>query len=218
MANELSIKPFVTSFKVNNLQCTRRDNILFQGLSFSLEDGGLLQIDGVNGSGKSSLLQMCVGLIQASEGEITWNGEDITSTRYQYQSDITYFGHTNGVKAGLTALENMKVMHALSGFKSEINYSSILKQIGLAGMEDVLLSRMSAGQKRRVGLTRIFMSKSKLWFLDEPFNALDKNGKKIIEQLIVEHCKSGGMVIFATHQTMEIDGYPLQHIHLSQDQ
>jgi heme exporter protein A len=189
---------------------------LFQGLSFKLEDGGLLQIDGVNGSGKSSLLQMCVGLIQASEGEITWNGENITNERYKFQSDITYFGHTNGVKAGLTALENMKVMHALSGFKTKVDYSLILKQIGLAGMEDVLLSRMSAGQKRRIGLTRIFMAASKLWLLDEPFNALDKNGKKIIEQLIVEHCKSGGMVIFATHQTMEIDGYPLQHIHLGE--
>ncbi len=206
----------MATFKVNNLQCIRRDNILFQGLNFNIEDGGLLQIDGVNGSGKSSLLQMCVGLIQATEGEITWNNENITSSRYQFQSDIAYFGHTNGVKAGLTALENMKVMHALSGFKTTIDYSSILKNIGLVDMEDVLLSRMSAGQKRRIGLTRIFMAASKLWLLDEPFNALDKDGKKIIEQLIVDHCKTGGMVIFATHQTMEIDGYPLQHIHLGE--
>lgn len=204
-------------FNVKNLECIRRDNILFQGLNFNIENGGLLQINGVNGSGKSSLLQMCVGLIQATEGRITWNGEDINTARYQFQSDMTYFGHTNGVKAGLSALENMKVMHALSGSKSKIDYSRILEQIGLAGMEDVMLSRMSAGQKRRVGLTRIFMAASKLWLLDEPFNALDKNGKKIIEQLIVKHCSAGGMVIFATHQTMEIDGYPLQHLHLGED-
>ncbi|MEO1926060.1 MAG: cytochrome c biogenesis heme-transporting ATPase CcmA [Gammaproteobacteria bacterium] len=204
-------------FNIKNLQCIRRDNILFQGLNFDLEQGGLLQIDGVNGSGKSSLLQMCVGLIQASEGSINWNGVNIKESRYQFQSDMTYFGHSNGVKAELTARENMKVMHALSGDKSDIDYSSILKQIGLAGLEDVLLSRMSAGQKRRVGLSRIFMTQSKLWLLDEPFNALDKNGKKIIEQLIVKHCTAGGMVIFATHQTMEIDGYPLQHIHLGNE-
>ena len=207
----------MSTFNIKNLQCIRRDNILFQGLNFDLEQGGLLQIDGVNGSGKSSLLQMCVGLIQASEGSISWNGENIEESRYQFQSDMTYFGHCNGVKAGLTALENMKVMHALSGNKSNIDYSSILKQIGLAGLEDVLLSRMSAGQKRRVGLSRIFMTQSKLWLLDEPFNALDKNGKKIIEQLIIKHCTAGGMVIFATHQTMEIDGYPLQHIHLGNE-
>ena len=84
-------------------------------------------------------------------------------------------------------------------------------------MEDVLLSRMSAGQKRRIGLAQLFMTASKLWLLDEPFNALDKNGKVIIERLIVKHCTAGGMVIFATHQSMEIDGYPLQHIHLGKD-
>ncbi len=204
----------MSKLNVKNLECIRRDNILFQGLNFSLKEGDLLQINGVNGSGKSSLLQLCVGLIQATEGEITWNDENISSSRYQFQSEITYFGHTNGVKAGLTSLENMKVMHALSGSRAKIDYSLILKQIGLSGMEDVLLSRMSAGQKRRVGLTRIFMATSKLWLLDEPFNALDKSGKKIIEQLIVKHCSSGGMVIFATHQTMEINEYPLQHIHL----
>jgi len=207
----------VSIFNVKKLECIRRDNILFQGLNFSLEDGALLQIDGVNGSGKSSLLQMCAGLIQATEGEIAWNGEDITRCRYQFQSDISYFGHTNGVKAELTARENMAVMHALSGARLKIDYSLILEQIGLTGMEDVLLSRLSAGQKRRIGLTRLFMATSKLWLLDEPFNALDKNGKAIIEQLIVKHCTEGGMVIFATHQLMEIDGYPLNHIHLGED-
>jgi len=207
----------VSIFKVENLECIRRNNILFQGLSFSLNDGDLLQIDGTNGSGKSSLLQMCIGLIQTTEGKISWDNDDISLSRYQFQSEMTYFGHANGVKSDLTAIENMKVMHALSGAKQSVDYHSILKQIGLPGMEDVLLRRMSAGQQRRIGLTRVFMARSKLWLLDEPFNALDKNGKKIIEELIVKHCKSGGIVIFATHQTMKIDGYPLKHIHLGKD-
>jgi heme exporter protein A len=206
----------MSNLTIKNLQCIRRDNILFQGLDFELKDGGLIQIDGVNGSGKSSLLQMCAGLIQATEGKISWNGEDINNCRYQFQSNLRYFGHTNGVKAGLTAKENMTVMHALSGSKEKVDYSSILKQIGLSGMDDILLSRMSAGQKRRVGLSRFFMGGSKLWLLDEPFNALDKDGKLIIEQLIVKHCSEGGMVIFATHQSIEIESYPIEHIHLGQ--
>jgi len=73
---------------------------------------------------------------------------------------------------------------------------------------------MSAGQKRRLGLIRLFMAKSKLWFLDEPFNALDKEGKKIIENLIISHCDNGGITIFTTHQRMEINGRPLQSINL----
>ena len=204
----------MAKFEVHNLECIRRDNILFRGLNFSLEDGGLLQIGGINGSGKSTLLQMCVGLIQATEGNVIWNGENIPDCRYQYQSDISYFGHSNGIKSGLSAQENMTVMHALSGNSSAVDYESILEQIGLSGMGDVLTSRMSAGQQRRVGLSRFLLSTSKLWLLDEPFNALDKHGKSIIEKMIVKHCAAGGMAIFATHQTMEIDAYTLQHVHL----
>ena len=191
---------------------------MFQNLNFSINDGDLLQIDGFNGSGKSSLLQMCVGLIHATQGEVFWNDKNINNIRYQFQSYITYFGHTNGIKAELSARENMQVIHALSGFKKRNQlFINFKRNWALAGMDDVLVSRMSAGQKRRLGLTRIFLASSKLWLLDEPFNALDKDGKKIIEQLIVNHCKAGGMVIFATHQTMEIDGYPLQHIHLGEN-
>ena len=58
------------------------------------------------------------------------------------------------------------------------------------------------------------MAKSKLWFLDEPFNALDKKGKKIIENIVINHCNDGGIVLFTTHQKMEINNYPLQNIHL----
>ena len=207
----------MSEFKAENLECTRQDKILFQKLDFQLSEGDLLQIDGVNGSGKSSLMQICAGLIQASEGQILWNGKNIKDCRYAYQSDICYFGHLNGVKSGLTAKENMRVMHTLSGTSKTIDYSSILKKIGLPYAENTLTSRMSAGQKRRLGLSRILMTDATLWLLDEPFNALDKDGKAVIEQLITEHCHAGGMVIFATHQAMEIDGCELKHIHLGQE-
>ena len=201
-------------FKAENLECTRRDNILFQDINFQLGDGDLLQFDGVNGSGKSSLMQICTGLMQPTEGAIYWNDESINDCRYEFQRNVCYVGHHNAVKAGLTALENMQVMHALSGSKDQPDYETILEQVGLPGMEDVSLNRMSAGQQRRIGLTRIFMTRAKLWLLDEPFNALDKHGKEIIETLIVQHCRNGGMAIFATHQAMEIDAYDLKHIHL----
>ena len=77
-----------------------------------------------------------------------------------------------------------------------------------------MLGKMSAGQKRRIGLTRLIINSSKLWLLDEPFTSLDVIGKSIIEKLIVNHCQNGGMVIFATHQEMEIEGHQVRHVHL----
>ena len=204
----------MSNIEIKNLECVRRDNVLFQDINFILNDGDLFQIDGVNGSGKSSLLRICTGLVQPTEGAVYWNGEDVKECRYQYQSDISYIGHSNGVKESLTAAENFNIMRTLSLRKTDIDAGDVLEQIGLPEMADLVLNRMSAGQKRRIALARLIITNSKLWLLDEPFTSLDEAGKSIIEKLIVKHCNAGGMVIFATHQAMEIGDYPIQHIHL----
>ena len=204
----------MSKFSIHNLECIRQNNMLFRGLNFSIKDGDLLQINGANGSGKSSLLQICSGLIEPTAGEILWENKNINKYRYEFQSNILYLGHSNAIKAALTVEENMRIIHSLTGEKANIDYSEILNTIGMTGMNEILVSRLSAGQKRRVGLTRLHMAKSKLWFLDEPFNALDKKGKKIIENIVINHCNNGGIVLFTTHQKMEINNYPLQNIHL----
>ena len=204
----------MSKFSIHNLECIRQNNMLFRGLNFSIKDGDLLQINGANGSGKSSLLQICSGLIEPTAGEILWENKNINKYRYEFQSNILYLGHSNAIKAALTVEENMRIIHSLTGEKANIDYSEILNTIGMTGMNEILVSRLSAGQKRRVGLTRLHMAKSKLWFLDEPFNALDKKGKKIIENIVINHCNDGGIVLFTTHQKMEINNYPLQNIHL----
>ena len=163
------------------------------------------------------MLRICAGLTLASEGNVYWNEQDINESRYQYQQAMTYIGHTNGIKEALTAKENIKVIHALSGREDMFEHNDVLAQIGLPDMEDVLLGKMSAGQKRLIGLTRLIINSSKLWLLDEPFTSLDVTGKAIIEKLIVNHCRNGGMVIFATHQAMEIEGHEVRHIHLGRN-
>ena len=207
----------MSKIEIKHLESIRQDNILFSDINFQLNEGELLQIDGVNGSGKSTMLRICAGLTQATEGQVFWNDQNINDCRYQYQQTMTYIGHTNGVKEALTAKENIKVIHALSGRDDKIDYNLVLGQIGLPDVDDILLSKMSAGQKRRIGLTRLIINSSKIWLLDEPFTSLDVNGKSIIEKLIVNHCQNGGMVIFATHQSMEIEGHEVRHIHLGRN-
>ena len=201
-------------YSINNLECIRQNNILFQDLNITIKDGELLQISGANGCGKSSLLQICTGLMEPTSGDILWGNKSIKNYRYEFQSNILYLGHTNAIKSALTVEENMKIIHALAGLKSKIDYSAILEEIGMPNMNEMFTHNLSAGQKRRVGLTRLFMSQSKIWYLDEPFNALDKQGKKIIEKIIVEHCKNGGIVFFTAHQKIEIDNYPIKNINL----
>ncbi len=89
-----------------------------------------------------------------------------------------------------------------------------LTQVGLAGREDVLVSQLSAGQQRRVALARLWLSSQKLWILDEPLTAIDKQGVKVLESLFLSHAKKGGMVLLTTHQDMFTDNNSLRKIRL----
>ncbi|OGT32116.1 MAG: hypothetical protein A2W28_10040 [Gammaproteobacteria bacterium RBG_16_51_14] len=201
-------------FEVRGLECVRHDVILFQNISFSLQSGDLYQADGENGTGKTSLIRILAGLIQPTAGEVLWQGKEISRCLYEYQCEINYIGHLNGIKDALTPVENLKVVAALTGSRTNNDFSMILERVGLAGLDDVTVSTMSAGQKRRVALARLLVTDTTLWLLDEPFTSLDPTGKTVIEQMIVDHCANGGIVIFATHQAMEIEGCTINHIHL----
>jgi heme exporter protein A len=196
-----------------NLMCVRDDRVLFENLNFSLTSGELLQIEGHNGSGKTSLLRILCGLALPAEGEIHWNDQNIEQIRYEYHADLTYLGHAHGVKGELTPLENLRIAQTLSANPLETDLELALQKVGLRGFEDVFSRTLSAGQQRRVSLARLLISKTALWILDEPFTSLDKKGIQYVEELLDHHLNEGGMVILTSHHTVQ--NSRLQKIHLN---
>ncbi|MFM5369479.1 cytochrome c biogenesis heme-transporting ATPase CcmA [Aeromonas veronii] len=192
--------------QVNNLSCVREDRTLFEHLSFSVAPGDLVQIEGPNGVGKTSLLRLLTGLSQPFAGEVCWNGENIRHCRDEYHANLLYLGHQPGVKAALTPFENLKFYQQLHHpQQSESDLWQILARVGLAGFEEYPTGQLSAGQQRRVALARLWLSqKPALWILDEPFTAIDKQGVKVLEQLFLAHAERGGMVILTTHQDLTL--------------
>ena len=192
--------------QVNNLSCVREDRTLFEHLSFSVAPGDLVQIEGPNGVGKTSLLRLLTGLSQPFAGEVCWNGENIRHCRDEYHANLLYLGHQPGVKAALTPFENLKFYQQLHHpQQTEIDLRQILARVGLDGFEANPTGQLSAGQQRRVALARLWLSqKPALWILDEPFTAIDKQGVKVLEQLFLAHAERGGMVILTTHQDLTL--------------
>lgn len=191
--------------EIHDLDCVRGDHRLFSGLNFSLGDGELLRLRGSNGSGKTSLLRTVCGLLEPEAGEVRWRGENIRQQRDEFNADLTYLGHHNGIKAELTAYENLRIGCRLSG--QTVNDDSIyaaLEQIGLAGREDLPAQVLSQGQKRRVALARLLLSDTPLWVLDEPFTALDVAAVEMLCEVIGGHLQKGGMAIVTTHQEATI--------------
>ena len=191
--------------EVRGLECVRGDHRLFTDLSFSLQGGELLRLRGSNGSGKTSLLRILCGLLEQAEGEVLWKGENIHAQRDDFNADLLYLGHLNGIKSELTGFENLRISNTLRGeTPTDDQIYDALGQIGLAGREDLPTQVLSQGQKRRVALARLLLSDAALWVLDEPFTALDVDAVAQLGKLIEAHLQKGRMVVYTTHQEVEM--------------
>ena len=202
--------------EVKNLFCERDERTLFSGLSFTLNKGEILQIEGQNGSGKTTLLRILCHLTEAFEGDIFWHGQNVEEAREEFYHALLYVGHLPGVKGALTAEENLIWMSQLDTSLDRMSITGALKKVGLFGYEDVPCHTLSAGQQRRVGLARLYLSSAPLWILDEPFTALDKKGVAEKETLIAQHIQAGGSIILTTHHNLNVPGTDVRNINLDE--
>jgi heme exporter protein A len=191
--------------EIAGLECRRGDRRLFSDLNLTLEPGTLLHVRGRNGSGKTTLLRTLCGLFTPETGEIRWRGESIRSLAEDYRRELLYFGHLNGIKSDLTGIENLSIAARLDGDPVGIDdVWQALERIGLRGFEDLPTRMLSQGQKKRVALARLILSRARLWVLDEPFTALDVEAVALLQGLIAEHVAGGGLAVLTTHQEVPL--------------
>ncbi len=199
----------------HRLTSVRAGRTLFADLSLGLPSGGVLQVEGANGAGKTTLLRILCGLTLPRAGTVCWQGTDIRACRPVYHQTLLYIGHNPGLKPELTALENLRFFHALQGQRGEAAaLERALQRVGLYGYEESPVRTLSAGQRRRVALARLWLSAAPLWVLDEPFTAIDRAGVRALEIRLREHAAAGGMVAITSHQMLHLDGYPVQQLAL----
>ena len=201
--------------QVAKLVCRRGDRLLFAGLDFAIEAGTLLHVRGRNGSGKTTLLRTLCGLFTPDAGEVRWQGESIRALAEDYRHDLLYLGHLNGIKGDLTGVENLRLAATLDGDRVGIDAVwGALGQIGQAGFEDLPTRMLSQGQKKRVALARLILSRAPLWVLDEPFTALDLDAVDLLQGLIAAHVARGGLAILTTHQEVPLTAGKARHLDL----
>ncbi len=201
--------------EADNLECLRGERRLFAGLGFRLAAGELLYLQGRNGSGKTSLLRMLIGLLPPEAGEIRWKGESIRALGEEFRADLCYLGHLNAIKEELTPLENLLAAARLADEElSEDEALDALEQVGLAGREDLAAKYLSQGQKRRVALARLVKEQRPLWILDEPFVALDAAAVDWLAGIISAHLQRGGLAVMTTHQPVDIPAGTVRELRL----
>ena len=179
------------------LSFSRNEDAVFGPLDFQVDAGEALLVQGDNGAGKTTLLRVLAGLLRPERGRIEIDGRP--AGRVDRSRFIAYLGHLPALKADLTTLENLNFLCGLHGRRARQMPGNALAIAGLAGYEDTLVRQLSAGQKKRLGLARLWLSPAPLWLLDEPYANLDLDGINLVNRMISAHLRGGGAALVTTH-------------------
>ena len=182
---------------VKGLRFSRNDLPVFGPLDFAVDAGEALLVQGDNGAGKTTLLRVLIGLLRADDGSVDIDGEPARPARRARA--MAYLGHLPGLKADLSVLENLNFLCGLHGRRRAQLPEHALAMVGLAGYEDALLRQLSAGQKKRLGLARLWLSPAPLWLLDEPYANLDLDGIELVNRMVQAQLRAGGAALVTTH-------------------
>ena len=201
MAHELENREIL---KAEQLFCERDDRVLFRELSFSARAGEVIQIKGSNGSGKTTLLRVICGLNDNYHGTLKWFNEPIEDNQDDFYSSLIYLGHQVGVNKVLTPVENLRWSVGLRENVTSESIYQALAEIGLRGFEDSQCFSLSAGQQQRVSLSKLLLGTAIIWVLDEPFTTLDVDGVQLLEKLLGDHARKGGVALVTTHHELSL--------------
>lgn len=193
--------------EASDLTVRRMGRPVFRDICLALAPGGLLQVVGPNGAGKTSLLRVLCSLLEPAAGRLAWRGRTVRAGDAEYLANLAYVGHTNGVDADLSAIDNLRFAARMAGLQPDAStLGQALARLGLDRVAGVPVRTLSQGQRRRVSLARLALAPRALWLLDEPLTSLDHESAERFGGLLDSHLDRGGMAVIATHQLLPATG------------
>ena len=186
--------------EVNSIYLYRNRKQVFDNFSLNLNKSEIIQLEGENGAGKTSLLNMISGLISPDKGFIKICKKNIIELGKYRKKRFTYIPDRNCLKENFTVNENLKSWLKLSNLKTNYNtYQKALNTFSLNDIQGSLIKNLSQGQKKKVALTKLLFSESKLWLLDEPLNGIDTKTIMTLKKIMIQHLKQNGSILFSSH-------------------
>ncbi len=193
MSNKLIIK---------NLECFREERTIFQRLSCEIESNQTMLVRGKNGSGKTSFLRLVAGYLKNYNGKVLFNDNDLQQNN-ELLTDFRFIGQKNSLKDNLTVRKNIEMWQLIYHTKKDINKIVDLLDIRMLLNKDI--NTLSDGQKKRVSLSRLLISKAKVWLLDEPLVYLDLNKVKLLQDIILQHNDAGGITLYTSNTNIDLN-------------
>lgn len=170
------------------------------GATLQVQRGEVVLLRGPNGAGKTSVLRLCAGLLSLERGSGRVLGLDLVTHRDAVRTRVGLLGHRNGLYTDLTVAENVAFWGATVGATRE-EVEAAMERLGVAArLRGVVVSRLSAGQKRRTALACLVARRAELWLLDEPHAGLDAAGRDELDAVLRQAVGAGATVVVASHE------------------
>ncbi|MDD7769303.1 MAG: ABC transporter ATP-binding protein [Treponema sp.] len=190
--------------ELNNVSKSYGNSVILKNVSIKIEDSEIVSILGSSGSGKTTLLNLILGLVKPNNGEIIYNGTNITDVSMKDRGfnivfqDYSLFPNLNAYK---------NIIYGLKNYPDRSTSEEVDSLIELLDLKEHLnkkIDMLSGGQKQRVALARTLVMKPKILLLDEPLSALDGVIKESIKESIVNIAKKFNLTtIIVTHDPEE---------------
>lgn len=188
--------------RVQSISYARGSVAILERIGFELDRGEVLMVRGGNGSGKTTLLRLLAGLLPAQDDfSVSLDQAAFDPCDPRCQARFLYLGHALGIKDELTTLENLEFCGRFLGCRPGMGPPEALCAAGLDGYQYTLARRLSAGQRKRLGLARVILCPAELWLLDEPYSNLDADGLALVDKMLQRHIDEHGAALITSHGT-----------------
>jgi heme exporter protein A len=194
---------------LHSLSFILENKTFYQNISMTILPSSIVYIQGKNGSGKTSLLRMLAGIQLPSTGKITFSKNSLPINQLN-KPYCTYIGHSFGIKLELTVLENIEFWAKI--YNSEQLVNAAIVYFSLQDVVNTKCYELSAGNQKKVALSRLLACRSKLWLLDEVDSNLDSINKELLLNLVISHADNGGIVFITSHNPPEIKSAQILNI------
>ena len=194
---------------------TIRGNTVADNINLELKSGTIYGLCGYNGCGKTMLMRLIAGLILPSEGEVIIDGK-VLGRETDFPESIGILIENPSFLGSLTGFENLKLLASIKRLIQDDLIKHSIRRVGLNPDDKKHYRKYSLGMKQRLGIASAIMESPDLIILDEPTNALDRDGVEIVKKIILEEKKRGALVIMTCHDRTILEGvsdviYTIEH-------
>ena len=189
--------------EVNNIKKKIGDKLILDDISLNLEKGKIYGFRGRNGSGKTMLFRAMCGLITIDQGYIVVDGLKLDNTHFP--TDIGLLLENPAFLPELTGYDNLEMIASIRKVVGKERIEEVLKIVGLIESKDKAFGKYSLGMKQRLAIGQAIMEYPKILMLDEPTNAIDEEGIRVLKDIVVSEKNKGTLVLLASHEKEIID-------------